>query len=111
MISFKRRISLSVILTTLAAILPLTTSAADKPTSVKVAAIQCSSDLGAVEKNRTKLSSLIDEAAAKGAKIVVLPETAITGYLSHSLYGSDIIYADLKTAKANAKDRDLKQAP
>jgi predicted amidohydrolase len=85
MISFKRRISLSVILTALAIILPLTASEAEKPTSVKVAAIQCSSDLGAVEKNRTKLSSLVDEAAAKGAKIVVLPETAITGYLSQDL--------------------------
>jgi predicted amidohydrolase len=53
--------------------------------TVKVAAIQCSSDLGAVEANRKKLSELIREAAGGGAKIVVLPEAAITGYLSQDL--------------------------
>lgn len=56
-----------------------------KPQKVKVAAIQCSSDLGAVEKNRAKLTALVREAAAAGAKIVVLPETAITGYVSQDL--------------------------
>lgn len=53
--------------------------------TVKVAAIQCSSDLGAVEKNRKKLMRLTEEAAKNGAKIVVLPEAAITGYLSQNL--------------------------
>src|SRR5262245_56727744 len=53
--------------------------------TVKVAAIQCSSDLGEVEKNREKLTSLVREAASIGAKIVVLPETAVTGYLSQDL--------------------------
>src|SRR5262245_7464285 len=55
------------------------------PGTVKVAAIQCSSDLGAVEENRAKLTNLVRKAAANGAKIVVLPETAITGYLSQDL--------------------------
>lgn len=55
------------------------------PTTVKVAAIQCSSDLGAVAQNRKKLIRLTEEAAGKGAKIVVLPEAAITGYLSQDL--------------------------
>jgi predicted amidohydrolase len=55
-----------------------------RPT-VKVAAIQCSSDLGAVEKNRAKLTALVREASAAGAKIIVLPETAITGYVSQDL--------------------------
>jgi predicted amidohydrolase len=53
--------------------------------TVKVAAIQCSSDLGAVEQNRNKLTTLVREAAAGGAKIVVLPETAISGYVSQDL--------------------------
>ena len=53
--------------------------------TVKVAAVQCSSDLGAVEANRTKLTALVEEAAANGARIVVLPEAAITGYLSQDL--------------------------
>ncbi len=52
---------------------------------VKVAAIQCSSDLGAVEQNREKLTALVRQAAGGGAKIIVLPETAITGYVSQDL--------------------------
>lgn len=53
--------------------------------TVKVAAIQCSSDLGDVAGNRRKLSSLVEDAAAHGAKFIVLPEAAITGYLSQDL--------------------------
>ncbi len=58
---------------------------AEPPATVKVAAVQCSSDLGDVAGNTTKLTSLVREAAAAGAKIVVLPETAITGYVSQDL--------------------------
>ena len=60
-------------------------SALAAPGPVKVAAVQCSSDLGAVEANREKLTALVEEAAANGAKIIVLPEAAITGYLSQDL--------------------------
>jgi predicted amidohydrolase len=56
-----------------------------KPQTVKVAAVQCSSDLGDVAGNTKKLTALVKEAASNGAKIVVLPETAITGYLSQDL--------------------------
>jgi predicted amidohydrolase len=56
-----------------------------RPAEVKVAAIQCSSLLGDVEANRTKITSLVTEAAEEGAKIIVLPETCITGYLSQDL--------------------------
>jgi predicted amidohydrolase len=59
--------------------------AAEKPRTVKVAAVQCSSDLGDVAGNRAKLTKLVEAATAEGAKIVVLPETAITGYLSQDL--------------------------
>lgn len=52
---------------------------------VKVAAVQCSSDLGAVEANRKKLTGLVEEAAAQGAKIIVLPEASVTGYLSQDI--------------------------
>lgn len=58
---------------------------AGKRPAVKVAAIQCSSELGAVEANRQKLTRLVREAAAAGAKLIVLPETAITGYMSQDL--------------------------
>jgi predicted amidohydrolase len=60
-------------------------AARDSARTVKVAAIQCSSEFGAVETNRQKLASLVREAAANGAKIVVLPEAAITGYVSQDL--------------------------
>src|SRR3954466_16227725 len=59
--------------------------AAEPPKTVKVAAIQCSSDLGDINGNRRKLTKLIEEAAGNGAKIIVLPEAAITGYLSQDL--------------------------
>ena len=52
---------------------------------VKVAAIQCSSDIGATDENCRKLTRLVREAADAGAKIIVLPETAITGYISQDL--------------------------
>jgi len=60
-------------------------SAAEVPSTVRVAAIQCSSEFGAVEANRAKLTGLVREAAAAGAKFIVLPEAAITGYLSQNL--------------------------
>src|SRR5262245_7238706 len=56
-----------------------------RPKTVRVAAIQCSAELGAVAANRRKLAELIRQAAGRGAKIVVLPETAITGYVSQDL--------------------------
>src|SRR5262245_35948286 len=56
-----------------------------KPLDVKVAAIQCSSDFGDVDANTRKLTTLVCQAAKSGAKIVVLPETAIPGYLSQDL--------------------------
>jgi len=57
----------------------------EKPKTVTVAAVQCSSDLGAVAANTKKLTALVRDAAKGGAKFVVLPETAITGYLSQDL--------------------------
>lgn len=50
------------------------------PTQVRVAAVQFHSVMGHVEHNRAGLVSLVREAAAKGAKIVVLPEAAVSGY-------------------------------
>ncbi len=56
-----------------------------KTSEIKVAAVQCSSILGDIEANRNKITSLVTEAAKNGAKIIVLPETCITGYLSQDL--------------------------
>ncbi|MHC4506785.1 MAG: HEAT repeat domain-containing protein, partial [Planctomycetota bacterium] len=52
---------------------------------VKVAAIQFASDFGAPEKNRERLAEFVRRAAREGAKVVVLPETAITGYMDRGL--------------------------
>ncbi|KAH3768070.1 carbon-nitrogen hydrolase family protein [Pelomyxa schiedti] len=56
-----------------------------EPHSVKVAAIQVSSDLANTPKNIEKIVPLCEEAAANGAKFIVLPECALTGYLSQDL--------------------------
>jgi predicted amidohydrolase len=53
--------------------------------TVHVAAVQCPSVLGDVATNRARLTALVEEAAADGAKVIVLPETAVTGYLSQDL--------------------------
>lgn len=66
------------------ALLPCFAFLRSEPT-VKVAAVQCSSVMGDVEGNRAKLMSLTEQAAKNGAKIVVLPEASITGYLSQDL--------------------------
>ena len=50
--------------------------------TVKVAAVQCSSKFSDVAANTRKLTRLVKEAADNGARIVVLPEVAITGYVS-----------------------------
>jgi predicted amidohydrolase len=59
--------------------------AQERPRTVKVASVQCSSELGDVAGNRKKLTALVEEAARNGAKIIVLPEAAVTGYLSQDL--------------------------
>ncbi len=56
-----------------------------RPKTVKVAAVQCPSVLADVAGNTKRLTRLVRKAAAAGAKIVVLPEAAITGYLSQDL--------------------------
>jgi predicted amidohydrolase len=57
----------------------------DKPSTVRVAAIQFVSRWANPGENRKALEPLIREAARKGAKIVVLPEAAISGYMSHDI--------------------------
>ncbi|MEX2216905.1 MAG: carbon-nitrogen hydrolase family protein [Phycisphaeraceae bacterium] len=57
----------------------------EKPTTVRVAAIQFISAFADPAANRKGLQPLIREAAKNGAKIIVLPETAITGYMPTDL--------------------------
>jgi len=56
------------------------------PASVRVAAIQFRSEFANPADNRQRLEPYIRTAAKSGAKIVVLPETAITGYTSEDLH-------------------------
>jgi hypothetical protein len=63
-------------------------SAADSaqpPAKVRVAAVQFVSRWASPAENRKALEPLVREAAKNGAKIVVLPETAVTGYMSHDI--------------------------
>jgi predicted amidohydrolase len=46
-----------------------------------VAGIQFHPQIGLVRENRVRILSLIDEAAGQGAKLVVLPECALSGYV------------------------------
>jgi hypothetical protein len=49
--------------------------------AVRVAAIQCASVMGKTENNVRNMTGLVRQAAAHGAKIVVLPECAVQGCL------------------------------
>jgi predicted amidohydrolase len=60
-------------------------SVPEKPKTVRVAAIQFISRFAKPAENRKGLEPLIREAAKNGAKIVVLPETAISAYASTDL--------------------------
>ena len=48
---------------------------------VRVAAIQCPSVMGMTGENVRNITNLVRKAAANGAKIIVLPECAVQGYL------------------------------
>jgi len=52
---------------------------------VRVAACQIDPQIGEVEKNLDRIGVAVVEAAAAGARVVVLPEAAITGYAFTSL--------------------------
>jgi predicted amidohydrolase len=56
-----------------------------RPDTVRVAAVQFISRWAKPDENRRNLEPLVREAAKNGAKIVVLPETAISSYMSHDI--------------------------
>nr|WP_278342907.1 nitrilase-related carbon-nitrogen hydrolase [Parageobacillus thermoglucosidasius] len=53
----------------------------DRLESVKVAAVQFESRLGDLEGNRHRMLELAEEAAENGAKLIVFPEMATSGYI------------------------------
>jgi predicted amidohydrolase len=52
---------------------------------VTVAGIQFDPKIGLVRENRVRILSLIDEVAAQGAKLIVFPECALSGYVFEDL--------------------------
>ena len=58
----------------------------DRPAETFLAAaVQCHSRFGQPARNREKLAGLVRQAARCGAKVVVLPEAAVSGYLTADL--------------------------
>ena len=62
--------------------------AAGQPLTVRVAAIQCPSVMGRTEENLSVITNLIHHAASGGAKIIVLPECAVQGYMDPTTWRS-----------------------
>jgi hypothetical protein len=90
MASFNRLLLLPVVATILVSLaipLHVTCYAADiaAAKTVRVAAVQFVSEFGKPAENSKGLESLAREAAQNGAKIIVLPEAAIPGYMSHDM--------------------------
>ena len=90
MATFHRFLLLPVVATILVSIvipLQVTCYAADLAATktVRVAAVQFVSEFGKAAENSKGLESLAREAAQNGAKIIVLPEAAIPGYMSHDM--------------------------
>jgi predicted amidohydrolase len=56
--------------------------------TVRVAAIQCPSVMGKTEDNLRNITNLVRRAAAQGAKIVVIPECAVQGYVDPNTWTS-----------------------
>jgi N-carbamoylputrescine amidase len=56
--------------------------------TVRVAAIQCPSVMGKTEDNLRNIANLVRKAAEQGAKIVVMPECAVQGYLDPTTWTS-----------------------
>lgn len=63
----------------------------EKTSSVKVAAIQAATKIGKINYNRKLLVKLISKAAKQGAKIIVLPECSLQGYMD---INRDIVWAE-----------------
>jgi len=53
----------------------------NKPRTIRVAAIQMESQNGPIEANLAHATSLVNHAAEKGAKLILLPEFMPTGYI------------------------------
>lgn len=56
----------------------------DSESRLSIACIQMEPVFGESEHNRTRLAAMIEQAAAKGAKLIVAPELCVSGYVFQS---------------------------
>jgi predicted amidohydrolase len=78
--------------------------------AVRVAIAQCSPALGAVERNLAMHREWIGRARDAGAKLVVFPELALTGYYLKDLAGDVAVSSDgpeLEPLRALSRDVDI----
>ncbi len=66
----------------------ITNPSIQTPETVRVAAIQCASEMGKTAENIHNITNLVKKAASMGARIIVLPECAIQGYLDPETWTS-----------------------
>ena len=79
--------------------------------TVRVAAVQCPSVMGETAGNLTRIVSLVRKAADGGAKIVVLPECAVQGYVDPPTWTSWSTDADDEFGKDVSKAAELVPGP
>ena len=65
---------------------------------IKVAALTPKVTVADTQANRKEICRLMDEAEAKGAKILVFPELCITGYTCGDLFLQNLLLEEAKEA-------------
>jgi len=69
---------------------------------IKVAALTPKVTVADTQANRKEICRLMDEAEAKGAKILVFPELCITGYTCGDLFLQNLLLGSVLSAGASS---------
>lgn len=70
---------------------------------IKVAALTPKVTVADTQANRKEICRLMDEAEAKGAKILVFPELCITGYTCGDLFYQQVLLREQKGTACDCK--------